>query len=350
MPEDWANLRRSAWGRAHPVNADYAQYADRVIPTPWHGDGVEVFDGTEFHVFSWSSALAYAGDALDEKMLIVCIEEARVVESTMSAIIAYFAWNDKVLLSGRHPSCDHLGRPFTDCPRAAKAGQPLTAEMWRASYTATLADLKEKVKTNKLVRNYQANWICELCACCRHLGIANGYGFRLTAAWRQNLTSHQRYLAITLPEHLSPWSAFPAWTLERNKLDMLHAIWLGYGKDVAGSTILTLAWGSYGNMTLDDALTQLWQEMRAWCKGRGQYYGGGRFNRSLICCGQSLEYPTLSSRVKGHNTKLICKFLADKAPIAGVEREREIKVERERESTHAQTREIEGRFRKARGR
>ena len=91
------------------------------------------------------------------------------------------------------------------------------------------------------MRNYQRNWFCEWCVCCRHLGIANGYDFRECATWKKNLTTLECYLATTDEQDLSPFVAFPAWTLERNKLDMLHAIWLGYGKDIAGSSMLTLA-------------------------------------------------------------------------------------------------------------
>ena len=40
----------------------------RIMPILFHSDGAEVFKGTEFHMFSRSSALVHKGDVLDHNL------------------------------------------------------------------------------------------------------------------------------------------------------------------------------------------------------------------------------------------------------------------------------------------
>ena len=89
----WDDALRSSWGRNHACNCDpnLSIHRCRVIPVAYHSDGVEVYDGTEFHVFSWSSLLANKGDILDHKLLVCCIEENLLVkDKTFAELIFSF--------------------------------------------------------------------------------------------------------------------------------------------------------------------------------------------------------------------------------------------------------------------
>ncbi len=76
-------------------------------------DGPEIFDGTEFHIFSWSSALSYQGDVLSSKMLICCIEEDLLTTKAIDELIHFLKWNIDVMESGVHPTFDHNGQSLT---------------------------------------------------------------------------------------------------------------------------------------------------------------------------------------------------------------------------------------------
>jgi len=81
-----------------------------IIPILFHSDGAEVFKGTEFHMFSWSSALVHKGDVLDRKFLIWCIEESLFVPGkTIEELIRYFSWNNDIMHGGCYPITDQCG-------------------------------------------------------------------------------------------------------------------------------------------------------------------------------------------------------------------------------------------------
>ena len=74
----------------------------------FHSEGAEVFKGTEFHMFSWSSALVHKGDVLDHKIFICCIEESLLVAGKMiEELIRYFSWNHDIMHGGCYPIKDH---------------------------------------------------------------------------------------------------------------------------------------------------------------------------------------------------------------------------------------------------
>lgn len=66
----WQQHMRSQWGREHPVNSKTEMDPALVIPWIWHSDGAEIFDGTEFHILSWSSAMSqHTTDVMDQKFM-----------------------------------------------------------------------------------------------------------------------------------------------------------------------------------------------------------------------------------------------------------------------------------------
>ena len=167
--------------------------------------------------------------------------------------------------SGFHPTHDHEGNPIQG-HRAGRIGQKL-ASGWCASCVGTQSDIKEKVKVNRYTRNWQANFFCERCLACRHIPHSSGYDFSDMATWRHMITTHPMYLATT-PEWLrSPWCQLRSWTIFRQRDDLLHVCWLGFGKDVAGQLLYDLACRTGGG--LGQNLGALYREMKEWFRGRG---------------------------------------------------------------------------------
>ena len=69
----------------------------------------------------------------------------------------------------------------------------------------------------------------------------------------------------------APFAALPGWRVDRCKWDLLHVCFLGFGKDVIGSTLLILSIRAANSRVLealDRALRGLWVEFKAWCKVR----------------------------------------------------------------------------------
>jgi hypothetical protein len=185
-------------------------------------------------------------------------EDLKVKWVTDSEIVTFIIWNIKVMESGIFPSTDHLGRPLTG-HRATMAGKPL-AVGWRATLTSTLSDLKEKVKVHRYPRNYMCIFFCERCLSHRHMSdTGNGYYFADDALWMQMIVSHEQYVLTTPPGYHSPWLAFPSWTIDRHRDDLLHMLYLGVVKDVAGQVLFDLATVG-GTRDMDNTLKLLWLE------------------------------------------------------------------------------------------
>ena len=63
-----------------------------------------------------------------------------------------------------------------------------------AAFFAWTGDLKERVREHRLVRNSQANFLCELCMACRCMLAFNAYDFGPSAGWRSSYVDHDHYI------------------------------------------------------------------------------------------------------------------------------------------------------------
>jgi hypothetical protein len=248
-------------------------------------------------------------DTLDSRHLMCLIEQDRKVPNiTDTELVRFVKYNLEVLESGVHPHTDYMGRPL-DNARAKLSGKPL-ANGWRASFWGWQGDIKEKVKQHKFSRNWQCNFLCERCLGCRHLQCGNAYDFRESALWRQLPVDHTSYLRSTSADQLSPWAMIPSWRIDRNTDDLLHMIWLGFGKDVIGQLLFDLA---ILHPSLEEGLIVLSQECRSWYRARKIPFSMKPWNLNTISVkSMSRDYPTFESKQKGANTKLVFLWLSAK--------------------------------------
>jgi len=168
--------------------------------------------------------------------------------------------------------------------------------------------MQKKVTIHKFDRNYNCNFFCERCCCCRHLEQGNGYNFSPDVLWRRLRTSHELYVAVA-GDKVSPWMVVPGWSLYRNLYDTLHCIWLGFGKDVAGQLLKDEAdelIQSGRASDLDDALRKLYttacKELKEWTDYRLSE-GGAPWNSKSIRSDEA--FPSLKKAYKGHYTKSV---------------------------------------------
>ena len=134
---------------------------------------------------------------------------------------------------------------------------------WGASVVGHLSDMKERVLVHRFHRNYLANFQCEKCLATRHREDTSAYDFGPQAAWRSLEVSHATYLLST-PRHLqSPFTMFRSWHIHRNRMDLLHGVWLGIAKDVSGQ-IAYDAVMMYMPHTMQENLALLHRQMIDW--------------------------------------------------------------------------------------
>jgi hypothetical protein len=132
--EFWRESTRSEWGWNHPVNSsEHDHLRDRVVPTLWHADGVQVYKDHEYHVFSWSGATNWGCDVYDQMNFIAIVDEWRLADETYNEMVEYIAWNLRVMFSGLHPHADHKGKPFPE--GSLRAGRAARGE-WLAGTCA----------------------------------------------------------------------------------------------------------------------------------------------------------------------------------------------------------------------
>ena len=319
LSEYWERAGETAWGKSHPVYTSNA-LADcwhRVIPTYWHADGVEIYTDQEFHIFSWSSALAWNSNEYDQVHFLTMVAESSLIENvTYNQIVSFIKWNLNVLMSGKHPSKDNLGNEFPPGGlRSQKVGCWLagssSADAWRAAFSAWQGDLKEKRICHRFQRHYLCSELCEWCEASRTSEHMNAYDLSASASWRSHLTSHQAYLANTPAARLSPWSSVPGWSSDRNFVDLLHRMWLGVAKDLSGTLLFLLGclYMEKWSMSLPDALWYIWFEFREFMRHRGKRCDVRAFTLNTICWGGPTDFPILHSRIKAANSKAITIFL-----------------------------------------
>ena len=205
---------KSLSSKSHHVatSPDWEEYRNSTVPLDFHVDGVEVFRGTEYSVWSWSSSLVHGIHSYDMQFPLCVIATASIVPGTTDKqIIDYIAWNFDVLESGLFPECGYLGASL-DQARPSRSLQTL-AGGWFGTFHAWTGDLKEKVREHKFVRNYQATFLCEWCVGSRKEGYCCAYDFSSSATWRHTKTTHAHYLATHSATQRSPWCALSSWTI-----------------------------------------------------------------------------------------------------------------------------------------
>ena len=192
-----------------------------------------------------------------------------------------------------------------------KDGVPL-AGGWCATFAGFQADILEKVKQHRFFRNFNCNFFCEWCLCCRHMAFLNGYNFSDDADWKDTIMTQDQYRRSHVGNDLSPWHKVRGWTIFRNLMDLLHLIWLGIAKDVCGAELKMLAMTLYPGDSLAYALRQLWHQCKIWYQDRGVPCSIPCFTPNMLAYEDGNDYPSLASAVKGSTTKMIFLWLANK--------------------------------------
>lgn len=129
-----------------------------------------------------------------------------------------------------------------------------------------------------------------------------------TAAWPLTGLDQNQYELLDAVSQ-SPWSAMPGFNLENISFDWLHNVYLGIGKDLCASGLLTLIEKNvYQGVDMDEILGDVHREIRATCSQHG----------FLILHFSATKFSSFSFQiVSGQNTWKISLQCVQDAPLLG---------------------------------
>ncbi len=88
---------------------------------------------------------------------------------------------------------------------------------------------------HSFARNLMCNFLCPKGLACRPLPTHNAWDFSPTADWKSTLITQAQYERTARHcNALSPWHQIRSWSIYRNRDDLMHQCFLGWGKDDVG--------------------------------------------------------------------------------------------------------------------
>ena len=319
LAEFWAWAKTQPFGKAHEVlqklwSCNLALMF--LLPVLIHMDGAELFNKSEFYIWSWS-VLGAIGSVWDIKMLIGVVPHKKVkcakVRAAVFTVFAKFLkWVFDVWQEGEFPYRGMYGELLTG-ERAKRAGQPI-AGWHRGAFLGSKHDGKARREVHLFKRNYAATFCCDCCLCVQLFKNAPAHLFygdhSLDAIWVDTIISHEEYMASEAC--LSPMSEIPGFHKDTIFRDDLHDRWLGSARDDVASTCVDLQeYGELKGRSAEDQYNYLWSKCLKFCRKADLEKPYGGFSKSMLGRENKQIEPELSSRFKAMQVKTICKFLAD---------------------------------------
>ena len=310
----WKFWLDKPWSVRHTfLKAQPDNHLATTIPIAWHVDGAEIHRNQEVLVYSWSSLLAAGGEIWHVKFPLLLLQykyihNKETRERVQDEITRYIAWAHHVMEKGEIPAVDMYGHKLRKKP--VRMCGPYTA-----AYALIKADGKARREVHKFKRHYNATFICSDCLATQPFKHAPKSllfsDFSDCAGYLQTMLSHAMYEMFDLV--LSAWMLVPGWCLESCFFDMLHVVWIGFGRDIAASCIVDLfTRHEIPGETEAAAYTLLTRDFQDWCKRRGVSKVPWTFTVKSLGIDDKNEYPELASYFKGVHVHLVCSWLADK--------------------------------------
>jgi hypothetical protein len=149
LQEYWECAMSQDWCANHPLR-DKPDMWPFAVPIVWFTDGAEFSKSSQAEavIFQWSSAIVEGMTSLSCKFLCSFLVGDTFSEKTNDELVAYFAWSQTIMMSGRFPDKDFYGVDWpTSSWQHSKRGEPL-AGPYIGVFSACAHDAKARVATH----------------------------------------------------------------------------------------------------------------------------------------------------------------------------------------------------------
>ena len=237
----------------------------KTIPIGMHGDGASFSHQDSVYAFSWNSLIG-VGYTVQKRFVATVISKKNMVEGTMDAIMRVLSWSCNIMLSGRTPEKDWLGRALKN------GGAPL-AGGWRGALCQVRGDWAYYCELFRFPQWNSANRMCWLCKASSTTAARAWTQFGDDAGWRRSRWTHEAYVqflracGFAIPALLLLATGF---RLEGIMIDVLHTVDQG----VASHLIANVMWlfavvrNVFGCATQEEKVQKLYEHMDGWFQGR----------------------------------------------------------------------------------
>ena len=292
----WEHSSQHEWVKNHPHLQDRAQWPF-TIPLWIHGDKTESFQSQKILVLSYMSALV-TGCSWSSRYVFAVVPDEFIAPCTLQQLLGKFAAELNSL----------------------QAGEPV-AGPYRFVYGGSKGDLEFFWQAYALKRYYRCNLLCSRCWASKTSQALLWTDMSETAAWRETTVRTAEFL--TNAEHQGEVPALcgvRGWSADTLHFDIMHNLFIGSGRDLAGSALSLLCQANYFSSSpdVDDHLKRFQERCRAWCTRSGIKTGPPKLNRFDVSLparvaeiGRSSTFPELS--VKAAHVKLLLMYLAHEA-------------------------------------
>jgi hypothetical protein len=249
------------------------------IPLGLHGDGAPLSKHDSLFTIGWNSILG-SGTTMQQRFVYTCIKKSDMCEGTLDALWKYLAWSFDVLLSGRTPDRNWLGRPL------AGGGQVL-AGGFRASCIQLRGDWEFYASVLGFARWNEIDNMCFVCKASASPDLPLSRYLWTDASphagWRSTIRSHESYLAELAARDEVPslvWG-IKGLRLEGVMLDVLHTIDQGVATHLVANIFVELcAAGHFGPNQAAQAVA-LHAAIHVWYKDQSREVRSSKIQGSL---------------------------------------------------------------------
>jgi hypothetical protein len=258
LKEFWTLQKQHPAFAGHPVLASNPQFATKMVPLAFHGDGTPVIGigkiwSRQLTTFSWNSLLGKGSTKSMQMQVWSCFDET-MVPSTLAEFWHILAWSFEWLLKGVFPDVDHLGNKFEpNTFDGQKAGEYL-ADGYAGLLWSLQGDLEYFTSVLKLPHYSSKSGPCSLCKCTGDASPMTWKDCRLTAPW---VNSQWKPHEWHMWENKSPCPFFqllPGLSAVAVSYDFMHSKYLGTDMVFLASCLWLLC---YRVLPGDDPLANL---------------------------------------------------------------------------------------------
>jgi hypothetical protein len=302
-PDFWETLQRT-----EPGFKDQAFQPDLdTLPLKLHADEGKFTSKRQIMICQFSTFF-HAADPLDSRYLLFVMPGSLYSKTgtrnhTLNKLWEFLVWSFGYVVRGVWPTDPFPGSKLTKLGHSRR-GLPMGI---KGHVVAVRGDWKFVQMAFQQSHSWMHNDVCTRCQASRQSGTRVPFwDFSAGAAWRATLFTQ----AQTLQLFNSPLTLLPFFIPEMLWDDVMHSVFMGFGKDLVSSAIVLACYADhFGSGTLPAKLGRATDSWKSWCHVRGHSTTVTTIDRAR------LKFPSMGAVpmiiCKAYDTKLLLSWLAE---------------------------------------